>query len=232
MKIAVCDDESIFREQLKTELEQYYRSLDVLVECYSSGEELLANYEKKHHDIVFLDIEMTGMNGLQVARQLHTSNRDLPIVLVTTHTELAMEGYEVQAFRFLSKPVNRDKLIAALQALESMLLEDERISIVNDGVRMFLPCKSICYIKSENVYLQVVTTKESYLIRQKLKEQMKELPPNMFVQVHRSYVVNLRYVVSFDGTNITLEGGTKIPVSKGNRESFKAGMMRYMREKT
>ena len=164
MKIAVCDDESIFQEQLKTELEQYYRSLDVLVECYSSGEELLMDYAKKHHDIVFLDIEMEGMNGLQVARQLHEKNRNLPIVLVTTHTELAMEGYEVQAFRFLSKPVKLDKLIAALQAMESLLLEDEKISIVNDGVNMFLPCKSICYIKSENVYLQVITTKESYLI--------------------------------------------------------------------
>ena len=222
---------SIFQEQLKTELEQYYRSLDVLVECYSSGEELLMDYAKKHHDIVFLDIEMEGMNGLQVARQLHEKNRNLPIVLVTTHTELAMEGYEVQAFRFLSKPVKLDKLIAALQAMESLLLEDEKISIVNDGVNMFLPCKSICYIKSENVYLQVITTKESYLIRKKLKEQMKELPSNVFVQVHRSYVVNMRYIVSFDGVSVTLEDGTKIPVSKGKRETFKAGMMRYMREK-
>ena len=104
MKIAICDDEKIMQEYLKEEIDSYFQSLDVLTLCYSSGEELLADYEKQQYDMVFLDIEMKGLNGLQVAKLLHAWKKDLPIVMVTTHTELAMEGYEVQAFRFLAKP--------------------------------------------------------------------------------------------------------------------------------
>lgn len=231
MRIAICDDEKIMQEQLKEEIEGYYKSLDLMVLCYSSGEALLADFEKKQYDVVFLDIEMKGMNGLQVARCLHEKKKELPIVLVTTHTELALEGYEVQAFRFLAKPLDRSKVYGALKAIEDLVLEDEKISIVSDGLQRYLPCKSVCYIKSENVYLDIVTTKERYLVRQKLKEVLEQLPKNRFLQVHRSFVVNLQFVESFDGGNIYMDGGMKIPVSKAHREAFKTGMIRFMQRK-
>ena len=112
MRIAICDDEKILQEQLKVEIEGYFNSLDIMTVCFNSGEALLVDFEKNQYDIVFLDIEMNGLNGLQTAKYLHEKKKDLPIVLVTSHTELAMEGYEVQAFRFLGKPIDRNKLYA------------------------------------------------------------------------------------------------------------------------
>lgn len=231
MRVAICDDEKIFQEQLKNELDQYFHSLDIWVDCYGRGEELLANYENKQYDIVFLDIEMDGLDGLQVAREMHHLNRDLPIIMVTTHTELALEGYEVQAFRFLAKPIDRKKLHSALQAVEAVLHDDEKLCIASDGVQRYLPFKSVCYVKCENVYLNIITTNDRYLVRQKLKELMKQLPANLFVQVHRSYMVNLRYVVSFNGTTIYMEDGAEIPVSKANKELFSTCIIHYMKGK-
>nr|MBP3598457.1 response regulator transcription factor [Eubacterium sp.] len=231
MRIAVCDDEMIFASQVKECVENYYTSLDVLIDTFSSGEELLENIQKKQFNLVFLDIEMGGKDGLTVARELHELCTGLPIIFLTSHTELAMEGYEVEAFRFLAKPVEEAKLEAALKAFEKMQQRDSQITIVEDGVQRYLRCAEILYIKGENVYLNVFATETNYLVRKKMKELLTELPKDSFVQIHRSFIVNLRFVVSFDGKKISLSDGTELPVSKGNRDGFTQAMMRYMRER-
>lgn len=231
MKIAICDDEEMFREQLKTMLENYYHSLDVLMVPYSSGEELVNEIETKQYDLIFLDIEMKGMNGLETAKRVHSISANLPIIFLTSHTELAMEGYEVQAFRFLAKPIAVQKLQEALCAFEKNLRQERKIMIVEDGMNRYLSCTDIQYIKSENVYLQIVTKQGSHLVRKKLKVQIEELPKDTFMLVHRSYIVNLNEVASFDGNVILLHGGFRIPVSRGNREAFKSQMLQFMKKR-
>ena len=111
MKIIVCDDEKYICEDLEKRLREYYQSLDVLILSVSSGEELLRTMEREPEEAacIFLDIEMKGMDGLETARRLRADYPDLPVLLLTSHTELAMEGYEVQAFRFLAKPLRQEK---------------------------------------------------------------------------------------------------------------------------
>ena len=120
MKIMICDDEIYIRDTLKQHLKEYYSSLDVLILSASSGEELLRLVEREQGDVfcIFLDIEMEGMDGLETARRLRAEYPALPILLLTSHTELALEGYEVQAFRFLAKPLRQEKLVEALRAVE------------------------------------------------------------------------------------------------------------------
>lgn len=232
MKIAICDDEKFFREQLHRELESYYCSLDVLIDAFSSGWELMDAINKMNYDLLFLDIEMEGMDGLEVARKLQENETAVPIIFLTSHTELAMAGYEVQAFRFLAKPIEQRKLLEALQAFENNIERNSRIMIVEGGMQHYLSCKDIFYIKSENVYLKIVMKKETYLIRKKLKELLQELPSNLFVAVHRSYILNLEHVTGFDGAEVILEDGSRIPVSKSNRNTFKQQMIRYMKGKS
>lgn len=231
MKIAICDDESIFQKHLKTMLEEYYHSLDVLIVPYSSGEELLKEIADNKYDLVFLDIEMKGLDGLETAKRIHSIHTDLPIIFLTSHTELAMEGYEVQAFRFLAKPVETKKLQEALHAFKMTLQQDNKVMIVEDGMNRYLSCRDIRYIKSENVYLQIVTKQGPHLVRKKLKEQLEELPKDTFMLVHRSYIVNLNEVVSFNGSAILLKDGFQIPVSRGNREAFKLQMLQFMKRR-
>ena len=243
MKIMICDDEKYIRDDLKKRLEEYYNSMDVLVLPVSSGEELLKIAEREQGDVfcIFLDIEMEGMDGLETARRLRAEYPALPILLLTSHTELALEGYEVQAFRFLAKPLRQEKLVEALRAVEKSVrtAETHKLRVAAGDREIYVDCRDISYVKSENVYLNIVTTGgESsgtehgrFLMRGKLKELLTRLPEYIFCQIHRSYIVNLSHVASFDGRNVQMDTGESLPVSGGRREMFRERVTRYLRER-
>ena len=199
MKIAVCDDDLIFQRKIKEELDQYYQSLDVLVEIFSSGEDLLraAAADPYGFFCVFLDIEMPGIDGMETARRL-------------------------------TKPLEHERLCRSLAALEAKGREQARISVTKDGRDLFLPVEDLLYIKSENIYLSLVTPDHTYLIRKKLKDLLPQLPPAMFCQIHRSYVVNLHKVFSYSGKDLVMEDQTVLPVSRNRRETLKEALLRSM----
>ena len=99
MKIAICDDEKTFLKELEEKILKIIPRLDCDVEPFSCAEDLLSS--EVPFDIVFLDIEMQGMDGMSCARKIRETNKDIPIVFLTSHIEMAVEGYEVSAFRFL-----------------------------------------------------------------------------------------------------------------------------------
>ena len=98
------------------------------------------------------------------------------------------------------------------------------------GREFYLPLNEILYFKSENVYLDIQTEKGRFLVRKKLKEQLAELPETAFFQVHRSYIVNLEKIQSFDGKEVALADGSKIPVGRGKRAAFQGAVIRYLKE--
>lgn len=230
MKIAVCDDDLIFQRQIKEELDQYYQSLDVLIEAFSSGETLLEAVCADPYGFfcVFMDIEMPGIDGMETTRRLRKLNRNLPVIFLTSHRDLAMDGYELNAFRFLAKPVEQDRLYRALTDLEAETQDQKRILVTKDGRELFLPIGDILYIKSENIYLSFITANESHLIRKKLKEILPLLPSSMFCQIHRSYVVNLQKIISYTGKAVTMEDQAVLPVSRNRREALKEAIIHSM----
>ena len=234
MRIGVCDDEPLFLDMLREKLEGYYRSLDLRIDGFSSGEALVRAVEKDPFSwsLVFLDIEMPGMSGLEAARAVRDVNDTIPVILLTSHTEYAMKGYEVEAFRFLAKPVEESSLFGALRAVEERERRNKRIQVKADGRELFIPLVEILYFRSENVYLTLYMTGGRHcLLRKKLKEQAEGLPPLDFFQIHRSYLVGLRHVSAFDGREVTLSDGTRLPVSRGKRAAFVQALSRYISEK-
>lgn len=232
MKIAVCDDEPVFSEIMKEELEQYFGSLDVEIQMFSSGLDMLNEVRKNPHAYlcIFLDIEMPGISGLQTSETLGGEKILIPVILLTSHTEYALKGYEVGAFRFLTKPVNRKKLYQALEAVERQRMSEQRLTVSQDGRDFFLPLNQILYIKSENVYLIIQTETEHFLIRKKLRDQQKALPVPQFFQVHRSYIVNMARIRAYDGKEVVLTDGTRIPVGRGRKSAFQEAAARFLRE--
>ena len=213
MKIAICDDNDIFLKELKEELEKFFRDMDVLILEFHSGEELLDAYRKMEFHVIILDIEMDGIDGLKTAGQIRKENTSIPIILLTSHRELALQGYET------------------LHELQKQIFGKERIMVSADGVDYYLPENDILYLKSENVYVRLVTENRSYLVRKTLKEQFKELGSPFWFQVHRSYIINLNYAVSFDGKAVTMKGNNVIPVSKTKRGIFQKTIMHFFRNK-
>lgn len=232
MKIAVCDDEPIFLEIMKKELEQYFRSLDVEIRTFSNGAALLQEVKKNPYAYlcVFLDIEMPGLSGLETAVEMEKEKIAVPVILLTSHTEFATRGYEVGAFRFLEKPVDRGKLHQALEAAERRKMSERRLTVSLDGREFYVPLNQILYFKSENVYVRIQTETDGYLVRKKLKDQEKALPSPQFFQVHRSYIINMSKVRAFDGREVLLTDGTRIPVGRGRRSAFQKTAARFMQE--
>lgn len=231
MKIAVCDDERVFSERLKNLIDDYYRAPGHSVHIFDSAAEMLRQIEQNPHmfSAVFLDIEMPEIDGIQAAGRIRKCSEDVSIIFLTSHTELAMEGYEVNALRFLAKPVNKIKLHEVLALLDKSSTDSKCIVIADGGSRILVKQSDVLYIKAENVYLKVVTENKNYLLRKKLAEIEAELDSGRFVRIHRSYIVGLEYVSSFDGKSVIMIDGTQLPLSRSCEKQFKDAVMNYLR---
>lgn len=222
MKIAICDDERIFQKQLKQELEKFYKDLDKKIETFDSGNQFLTVFAHVplQFELIFMDIEMPGINGMDTARKIRQFNETVPIVFLTSFREFATEGYQVDAFRYLLKPLQVKELHQMLIQLEQSRQKNGKIIVNDAGNRIVLAYSEIIYIKSENVYIKLCTTRGSFLIREKLKEQLMQLPESTFFQIHRSYVVNLSHVVSFSERFVCMSDKTMLPLSRTKRSLF------------
>ncbi len=222
MKIAICDDEQIFQMQLKQELEKFYKNLDVKIETFDSGNRFLSVFEHAtlQFELIFMDIEMPGMCGMDTARKIRQLNETVPIVFLTSFREFATEGYQVDAFRYLLKPLQVKELHQMLLQLEQRRQKNGKIIVNDAGNRIILAYSEIIYIKSENVYIKLYTTRGSFLIRKKLKEQLTQLPEHTFFLIHRSYVVNMSHVVSFSERFVSMSDKTMLPLSRTKRNMF------------
>lgn len=239
MRIAVCEDESVFRAQIVQEIENYYHSLDVAVDSFSAGEELVEKYEKgkqlgqlPHYDILFLDIEMKQMDGFETAKKLHSYGGKEILIYLTSHTEMAMQGYEVDAFRFLAKPLDTNKLVEALGEIEKRFLQEKTILLHTSEQDVMVPVSSILYVEAmkNDVYYTVLEHQHTdcvrtYKVRGKLAEAEEQLKGDGFFRCHRSYLVQLMYVVSYTSKEVVLKTGITLPISRGKAGALKSAIV-------
>lgn len=232
MRIAVVDDESVFRKQITEEIVSLYGSEDVSCFHYEDGTEVIRSLENGFElDAVFLDIEMKNMDGMQTARKIRELSKDIPIVFVTSHTDLAMDGYEVAAFRFLSKPVVREKLRQTLQDLEKKLKVDEKIVLVKEGEQIVNSVSDLIYVEAANNSTRFVFRKQTVELRMKFKEAMA-LVDNVssdFCKCHRSYYINLAHVTKLSAQDASMDNGQTIPVARSVCGEAKQKLFEYVR---
>ena len=229
MRVALCDDSNIFRNDIKNKVEAYFNSLDLMIYEYESGECLLKALQILSFDLLILDIEMGGIDGLETAKRIRESGSDMPIILLTSHTEFAMDGYELGVYRFLSKPVQEGKLYNALDSIIQKLGDEKKVMLRADGEDILVKVNDIMYISASNVYLDVVTKDRTFLIRKKLKDMLSELPGDIFLQVHRSNIVNVNYVKSITNAEVVMQDGKKISATKQKAADLKMLLMKGMR---
>lgn len=206
MRIAICDDDPIFVEQLKKYLSEYlnkYRKNSSTVSVFTSGESLLADPEKK--EIVFLDIEMPGMNGIYVGNELKRKNRNVLIFIVTSYIEYLDEAMRFQVFRYLSKPLDKQRLFRNLQdAFHIYTHSSIRIPIeTKTGVHTVFAA-DIVSVEAFGRRVVVHTTDQDYESVNHMAYWSEHLPASSFFQTHRSYIINLKHVTEFDKTLIHL----------------------------
>lgn len=231
MRIAVCDDEEKFGSQAKQMIEKLTRSLDIFVDMYDDGRKLLSAFEKKPYDLLFLDIEMPKMDGITLAKKLRKKSEDVPIVFLTGHVEYALEGYEVNALRYLTKPIKEEKLREVLRFVMDKSVSSKQILIKEDGDERFINVSDIIYFEAQNQYVMIYTVTGEFLVRHNIGDYEIELKNDGFYRVHRGYIVSLAKVKRLVKSDVILEGidgEVIVPVSRNNIKELKAALYAYV----
>ena len=229
LNIAVCDDEKVIREQIN-ELIGRQRQ-DVNIEFYVTGDELLA--AKKQFDIVFLDIQMNGTNGIETARLLRERNENTILIFITGLREYVFDAFDVAAFHYLLKPIEESKFTEVFQRankeLEKRKKQRQEPLFIKIGKRSItLEKDNILYIESRAKKVGIHTTRETIEAYASMNELERQLGGG-FYRCHRGYLVNLAYVAEYNGESITLSNGECVYLAKERYGEFVKIYMRYLR---
>ena len=231
LKIAICDDEANQIEYLTDVVTTWAKKNRHAIEIkpYSAAKSLLFDYcEEKDFDILLLDIEMPGMSGVELAKAVRKENATVQIVFITGYYEYFSDGFDVSALHYLIKPADERKLMPVLDRAVSNLTYRQRSVLLTspEGDRK-VSLADIEYVESENVHVAVHTVSGVYRSRISLAKFAEQLDET-FIKVHRSYIVNLKYVKKITRTDITMVSGDLVPISRGMYDEVHAALIKFL----
>lgn len=210
MRIAICDDQQMFVDRLKSLITDEESEIYV----FNSGDELLKS--NVDFDIVLLDIEMPGTDGLNTAAELYKRNRKTLLLFITSHREYLTKGYEFRAFRYVLKSEPDEFVRQNIQdAIEEYRNYDFYITVNYKGMVAKVLSTQIIYIESFGHTVTIHTENKDYIGQNKFKDICNLLAQHGFVQCHKSYMVNMRCIESIEKNScINITNGTKIPIGR------------------
>lgn len=230
MEIAICDDEKNIRELIKGKIANQYPNANIII--YNSGEELLLSDE--HIDILFLDIQMQGKNGMETARELRKKDKKIIIIFVTAVEEYVFQAFDVGAFHYIVKPINNTKFTEVLhRAIEEWNAkqptnqepEEKYLMINNGGVHIKVTIDDIVYAEVFNRKVVIHKLNETIEYYGKMAD-LENVAGESFFRPHRAYLINFKYVEKYDATTIYLEKGTAL-MAKQKYPEFVKKYMKY-----
>ena len=231
LKISICDDDEEQRAYLADLVFSWAKRNRHLTEIrqYADAKSFLFDYsEEKDFDILLLDIEMPGMNGIELAKTVRHENAAVQIVFITGYYEYFGDGFDVSALHYLIKPVDDGKLCAVLdKAVDYLACRQRSILLSTSEGDIKVSLADILYVEAQNVYVIVHTTHESYRVRMSLGKFSEQLDATFF-KVHRSFIAGLKYIRKITRTDITMENGDTIPISRGLYDDVHAALIKYL----
>lgn len=227
LKIAVCDDDVIICSQMSELLQE--RDRDYTIDVYVSGQELIGS--QKEYDVIFLDIEMEPINGIETAKILRNKGRKDYIIFLTSHTDYMPEAFKVQAFRFLQKPIQIQQFMESITEAEKDILEDEKFVVSSEKGLVLINQKDIVYIEALGDGSCLHTEKETYVIKKYLKQWEAILDSSIFFKIHKSYMLGIRYVKVMNESNVELNvDDISLPVARRRRKAFENNYIEYVKK--
>lgn len=235
LRIGICDDQLEAREALRFQLEKVLREgAEQIVYEFSTGESAVRWLEKHpgEIDLLFLDVEMKGISGMEAAGQIREFDKDICIVFVTGYTDYVFDGYKVNALDYVIKPAGTERLSEILGRVREKIFDkkDENFVFKNPEGTYRIPLENISYFYSNkrkvNVVLKEKEEKEAYSFYGKLDEVEEQLS-GAFVRIHQRYLVNPRQVVHIGGDSITVDGQA-LPMSRNMKEEATVRLAKAM----
>lgn len=224
IKIAVCDDEAHIREKLTSIIKEYFseEKRTVWIADFKTGKALLGSNIR--FDIIFLDIEMPNMNGIETAKKLRNWDVNSKIIYVTNYDKYKSCAYKVHAFDYICKPV-REKVIyevlsEAVRYLECVS-EKQRYAFTTENGIVTLELDDIYYFEYLSRKVIICSAKGKYTATYSLKELYEKFSKYSFESPHKSFIVNMLHIKRIKGFEVYMENGAVVPLAQKRAVDFK-----------
>lgn len=233
-RIAICEDNRQDLKQLLALIEFFFASIGKNFSCteYSNGEIFLRNAKPFYYDIIFFDIEMHKLNGIQTAQIFRESDPNTCIIFTTSYPQHVFSSFSVEPLQYLIKPLKQKDVEAALkhavQKIEN--LQSNCFIVSSQGAVLSVPVHEVYYFESNLRTINIQTCKEQLSFYGKLNHIEKNDLLQAFIRCHQSYLVNPTYIRQFRKDGIFLTNGVQLPVSKSRYEHARSLFMNYIEE--
>ena len=228
MKIIVCDDEPAIRQQIQTLI--HIRYPDATVLSMESADALLKN---PNADLIMLDIQMDNVNGIEAARRLRAEGMNRPIIFITAIKDYIFDAYDLDAFWYLLKPIEKDQfyhvLDKAIKAIENAANKNEEVLVFETKKQKYsVAISQILYAESIGKKIVLHTYNGLIEIYGSMRD-MEEKLGDGFVRSHRGYLVNMSKISSYSSEGITLSNGDVVYLARDRYRAFIDSYMRYLK---
>lgn len=231
MKIVLCDDQKNILEQLGVLIKKFDLKNNIQNELiyFDRPSKLYQYMQESAVDIIFMDLDFcdASEDGILWLKKIKKQFPATIDIILTGYENRYKEGYEVRAFRFMTKPIDEKELFEYLSVCMEELQLVDSISLMRRGIPHNILLKDICYFSAQSGGSELWTKTYMYCCEESLLQWEKRLPAILFFRCHSKYIVNLSHVVSFDKQIIILDSGEKIPVSRRRWKAFQLAYMKY-----
>lgn len=225
---AIVEDEKDVRDYLKDHLAESFSALGIAVDfdLFGSGEDFLDNFEDRiHYDMIFLDIEMPGTDGLSVCRRIRQLREDALVVFISNREELVFQSFEVQPFRFIRKSHFADFSDTLARDIADRLSRREkrilRITEQHLGTIYSFPVEDLLYVEAQLHNCRFVLKDADYTLQYRFMDVEKLLADEPFIRCHRSYLINCSHILRIGRDAVIMDNKDEIPVSRGRRDAVR-----------
>ncbi|MHC1721772.1 MAG: LytR/AlgR family response regulator transcription factor [Aminipila sp.] len=231
VNVAIVEDEASAANVLSHHLGVFAQEngLSIQINIYNSAESFLTD-TKKSYDILFLDIELSGMNGMEAAVRVREVDKQVIIIFVTNMAQYAVKGYEVDALYYIIKPVNYQNVAFKLTKALSILKQNKDMDIVltQQYGLVRLSTRDVIYVEIVSHKLSYHTQDTTHITYGSLSSAENELKDHGFVRCNSCYLVNARYIARVSGHSVILTDGTQLQISHPRKKQFMAELTNWL----
>ena len=228
VRFAVCDDEQDMIDCISEKLRIYYPG-KCEIKTYTDGTSLISDCRRERFDALFLDIGMPGLNGIELAQKIRENDKYVKIVFVTNKEELAHMGYKCGAFRYVRKKNLEQELRETVESLKEHFDSfDESLILKTPVGEVTRHIQSIKYFEVYGHDVNAVYNEHEEKVYGTMKEYDTKLKNSGFIRIHKSYLVNYRYIDSIEKNDIKLKCGKKLPLSRNRIDKVKKMMHDFL----
>ncbi|MCP1102785.1 DNA-binding LytR/AlgR family response regulator [Aequitasia blattaphilus] len=232
IRVAIVEDEKEYRDLICSYLKRYEEEQNQFfkITVFKDGLDIAEEY-KPEYEIIFLDIQMKHLNGMEAAERIREFDEEVQIVFITSTVQYAVQGYQVNALGYIVKPLaypafsrTMDKVVKICEKHR----EEAYLTVKVEGGTRRISIRDILYVESQRHFLSIATAQEELVVRGSLKVIEEELKEKGFVRCHNAFLVNLFHVLEVQQNTVLLTGEREVSLSRGKRKAFLLALADYI----